>query len=242
MSRERPPAYPVIHVNVLEDGSATANVAGEHRTFPDDVPERTRDRVIRYAVEVAERMHRGVRMTIAEGGGEYQLAVYPDGEVTQLEDTPSRRRSKAQATVAVSPAPPRPAPLPDPAERFAIAPPPVEPRRGASAVLRFSTGDTAEIRYRAIIGRQPDAAPDVDGWQLVEVRDITKTMSRVHAEVEFRTGTLWLTDRGSGNGTKVRRGTKVRAVPAGIRVDVAAGDVIELGSQVTCTIDMKESS
>lgn len=241
------PTYPVIHVNIAADGAAHVNVAGDHRDFPSAPIEDTREVVIAYAVEVAAKLGRAVRMTTTEPTGQSKLAVFPHGAVELLTPPPTRGRRKPTPTVAIPVDEVRgvtvlsvPPPIP---------PAPTLPRRTISrapvATLRFTTGDVAEVTDRAIIGREPEAAREAaaEGWQQIEVRDTTKTMSRVHAELTWSSDRLWLTDRGAANGTIVRRATGDVELRSGEAFELRSGDTLLFGTQVsaTLTIDMRST-
>ncbi|RGE19084.1 FHA domain-containing protein [Leucobacter sp. wl10] len=232
------PAYPVIHATVAADGSAHVAVAGDHRDYPAGSLEATREHIISYAVEVATRLGRGVRMTTVDPGGRWQLAVFPDGDVQPLEQAASRRRGRGAPTEPIpTMTPVAPAPVVQP-QPHPVAPHPV-PR--AVATLRFTTGDVAVVADRAIIGRQPEAAPEeaAAGWQQIEVIDTGKTMSRVHAEVAWNGGRFWLIDRGSGNGTILYPESGARELRAGEPVEVVDGDTIAFGPVVRATVSLR---
>lgn len=239
----RIPTYPVIHVNLAADGSAHVNVAGDHRDYPAGPIDATREQIIRYAVDVAARLGRGVRMTTVDPAGQWKLAVFPDGEVEPLEAPPPRGRGRAVPTVRIDVdelagvtvlrAPPPIPPMPQAPTRTAT--------RVPVAVLRFTTGDVAHVTERAILGREPEVASATadDGWQQVEVIDTSKTMSRAHAELTWSEDRLFLRDRGSGNGTIVRR-------PAGdveLRPDelfeLRSGDTLIFGPVVSATLTIE---
>ena len=238
------PTYPIIHVNVARDGSAHVNVAGDHRNYPPAPVEQTREQIIRYAVEVATRLGRAVRMTTIDPDGEWRLAVFPSGDVEPLEQKPARGRGRGAPTVKLS--------VDELAGATVLRPPPAAlpaptlPPRSATgtrvATVRFTIGDIAHITDRAIIGRQPEVAPEAvdESWQQVEVIDTSKTMSRVHAKVTWQEDVLWVRDSGSGNGTIVRR-------PDGGDIELGSdesfqlhtGDTLILGPVVSATVTIE---
>ncbi|MBX3196390.1 MAG: FHA domain-containing protein [Microbacteriaceae bacterium] len=241
----RIPTYPVIHVNLAADGSAHVNVAGDHRDYPPGDPDTTRDQIIQYAVEVATRLGRGVRMTTVDPDGQWKLAVFPSGEVEPLEPAPTRGRGRSIPTVRV---PVEEAAITLPRPVVTPPAPPARPRRAAArqpvAVLRFSTGDVARITDRAILGREPETAAGgaVDGWQQVEVIDTTKTMSRAHAELLWNQDRLLLRDLGSGNGTTVRRPAGDVDLDPAEAVEVRSGDTLLFGPEVSATLTIELQS
>lgn len=238
----RIPTYPVIHVNVAEDGSAHVNVAGDHRDYPAGPIETTREEIISYAVEVAARLGRGVRMTTVDPDGQWKLAVFPSGEVEPLEPPPTRGRGRATPTVKIDvdelagvtvlrPPPPIP-PMPAAPVRTAA--------RAPVAVLRFTTGDVAHITDRAILGREPESArAAAEGWQQVEVIDTSKTMSRAHAELTWSDNRLLIRDRGSGNGTAVRRPSGDVELRPDEQFELHSGDTLIFGPIVSATVTIE---
>jgi hypothetical protein len=242
MGDEKIPSYPVVHVTMQADGSAHVNVAGKHVDYPAADVDVTRAQVITYAIDVAARLGRGVRMTTVDPDGEWKLGVYPDGEVVDLNPTPAKGRNSARkpapaprARVSViehaeEPSPARTATAPTEDSHTVVlsrvsdatSPRAAVPALARSlarepgtliATLAFSTGDTAVIGPHAIIGRQPSAAvTDPAGSQLVVIHDKERQVSRVHCEVGWVGSKLVVTDRGSANGTYITRRGSTKAL------------------------------
>jgi len=254
MNDPKIPSYPVVHVTVHPDGSAHVNVAGDHRDYPAGDLEQTRAQVTAYAVAVATRLGRGVRMITTDPHGEWKLGVYPDGEVVDLAPAPARGRPAARAgsvprrpgtTAEAEPALVResttvviertnePTAVRPRATRE-VPPPAVTP----VATLRFSTGDTAIIGPPAVIGRNPTSVvSDPGGSQLVVVSDHSRTVSRAHADVAWIGGKLTVSDRGTGNGTAVTRRSNGRVeLVRGEPYELLDDDVLHFGTDVTCTV------
>ena len=253
------PSYPVVHVSVNPDASAHVNAAGDHQNFPGGDLENTRAQVKAYAIAVATRLGRGVRMTTTDPDGEWKLGVYPDGEVVDLTPAPAKGRTRARTGSAQR----RPGPVsaaetasaiqsatvliehiiePTLARRHPTGKS-VAPEGTLVATLEFSTGDSAIIGHRAIIGRNPwSVAADPGGSQLVVVSDHSRTVSRVHADVGWVDGKLTVSDRAAGNGTAITRPTTGRfeLVP-GESYELLHGDVLQLGTHVTCTVSISAS-
>ncbi|MBD8080579.1 RDD family protein [Cellulosimicrobium arenosum] len=147
-----------------------------------------------------------------------------------------------------APAPPTPAtpwPAPAPAADPPSAPEPDEPewdstRMGRDAFdpvpvvpvrLELESGEQRVVDGPTLVGRNPQA-PDDASWQLVAVDDPTRSVSKTHAEIGVDAGGLWVTDRGSTNGTVVSApGTPPRVVEPGARVRVPAGGTIHVGDR-----------
>lgn len=258
MNDPKIPNYPVVHVTVQADGSAHVNAAGDHQNYPAGDVDETRERVLAYAIAVATRLGRGVRMTTVDPDGEWKLGVYPDGEVVDLAPTPPKGRTAAKASTprqsagavlvgeppALPPAPPKESPtvvLERTTERTVIAPRvPRQPRQPGTpvATLKFSTGETAIIGPPAIIGRNPSAhAADAAGAQLIVVSDRSRTVSRMHADVAWVGGKLTVSDRGAGNGTSITRPAKGQFdLTPGKPYELLDGDLLHIGPDVTCAV------
>ncbi|WP_394770896.1 FHA domain-containing protein [Lacisediminihabitans sp.] len=248
------PNYPVVHVTVQPDGSAHVNAAGDHQNYPAADVDETRERVLAYAIAVATRLGRGVRMTTVDPDGEWKLGVYPDGEVVDLAPAPPKGRTAAKVSTSRPPAgavikgepsaPSKESPtvvLERTTDRTVIAPrAPRQPHQPGTpvATLKFSTGETAIIGPPAIIGRNPSAlAADVAGAQLIVVSDRSRTVSRMHADVAWVGGKLTVSDRGAGNGTSITRpSTGQFDLTPGKPYELLDGDLLHIGPDVACAV------
>ncbi|MGO1333799.1 MAG: FHA domain-containing protein, partial [Cellulosimicrobium funkei] len=82
-----------------------------------------------------------------------------------------------------------------------------------------------------LVGRNPQA-PDDGPWTLVALDDPTRSVSKTHAELRVDPSGLWLTDRGSTNGTVVSvPGAPPRVAEPGTRVRVPVGATIHVGDR-----------
>lgn len=107
-----------------------------------------------------------------------------------------------------------------------MAPPPV-----SAVVLEVESGERYTVDTKALVGRNPQA-PDGSGWILIKVEDPTRSVSKTHAELGVDTAGLWLTDRGSTNGTVVSApGLPPRVAEPGVRVRVPVGSTIHVGDR-----------
>ncbi|QBE49381.1 FHA domain-containing protein [Leucobacter triazinivorans] len=91
---------------------------------------------------------------------------------------------------------------------------------GEFLLLSFDTGQRERLRIptTAHLGRQP--APSAEGEQLVAVYDPDSSVSKTHLRLEYRGGSVWVTDLGSTNGsvlvddtgesTSLERGARIR--------------------------------
>jgi hypothetical protein len=251
------PNYPVVTVTVRPDGSAHLNAAGQHVDYPAGEIEVTRAEVITYAVTVAARLGRGVRMTTTDPDGEWKLGVYPDGKVVDLGPAPARARRARKpgptsgpstvttVTTVTTVAALTTLSLPtsptvvlehaiDVTGPRSLVPLRVAPAGVPRATLTFSTGDVAIVGEPAIIGRDPQPFADPHAVQLVTVHDSTRNVSRVHAEVRWIGEELMLTDRGSGNGTAITRPPAAQfELQSEQPYRLLTGDLVHLGAVVT---------
>ena len=110
--------------------------------------------------------------------------------------------------------------------RSSMSPAPV-----SAVVLEIESGERFTVDTKALVGRNPQA-PDGSGWILVKVEDPTRSVSKTHAELGVDTAGLWLTDRGSTNGTVVSApGLPPRVAEPGVRVRVPVGSTIHVGDR-----------
>jgi uncharacterized RDD family membrane protein YckC len=104
--------------------------------------------------------------------------------------------------------------------------------RPRGAVLRLDSGEEFPISGSTLLGRNP--APDTGEEQvgLVSITDTTRALSKTHAAIGIDGLRLWVSDRNSTNGTRVRRldGTE-QAVSSTERVYFAPGETVVLGDR-----------
>jgi uncharacterized RDD family membrane protein YckC len=108
---------------------------------------------------------------------------------------------------------------------------PMTPAAVTTVVLEVESGERYVVDTKALVGRNPQA-PDGSGWILIKVEDPTRSVSKTHAELGVDTAGLWLTDRGSTNGTVVSApGLPPRVAEPGARVRVPVGSTIHVGDR-----------
>ncbi|MFD2797437.1 RDD family protein [Promicromonospora vindobonensis] len=108
---------------------------------------------------------------------------------------------------------------------------PLTPAPVTTVVLEVENGERYVVDTKALVGRNPQA-PDTSGWILIKVEDPTRSVSKTHAELGVDTAGLWLTDRGSTNGTVVSApGLPPRVAEPGARVRVPVGSTIHVGDR-----------
>ncbi|MDY0910320.1 RDD family protein [Microbacterium sp. CFBP9034] len=132
---------------------------------------------------------------------------------------------------------PRVAPLPAPA-----APPaevvqaagsaPAAGLRRAQAMVRFDDGSVLRVPVLALIGRDPDAAAGETADALVRLEDPQRLMSKTHAAFGQDAEGVWVSDRGSRNGTQLLSpGGDLVDVPVGDRMRVPLGWTVQVGGR-----------
>lgn len=122
---------------------------------------------------------------------------------------------------ALAPAPVAPVPAQPVPSQAAPAPAAAEPAqpvtRRAQAMLRFDDGSIVRVPALALIGRDPEAADGEAVEALVRLEDPERLMSKTHAAFGQDAQGVWVTDRGSRNGTQLQS-------PGGDTVDVPVGE------------------
>lgn len=129
---------------------------------------------------------------------------------------------------AVEPAPPA-TPAPDP---VSYQPEPdaddfdetmMVRRTKALGIIRPDGAEDLELTSeQVILGRNPRIAEAGEGVQIVRVLDPEKTVSKLHARLEYRDGQWYITDLNSTNGVRLVEGRQEREVPAGVSVPLSA--------------------
>jgi hypothetical protein len=110
----------------------------------------------------------------------------------------------------------------------------IVPRReqGERFVLQFSTGESVTVFGTGLLGRNPTPQPGEFFDQLVTISDPGKSVSKTHLEFGQESGSFWVGDRFSGNGSVVREpeSTPHRLTP-GKRYRIVRGTRVEIGEQ-----------
>ena len=159
-----------------------------------------------------------------------QLVAQAAAPTPQVHDTNTATSTPAPAAVSIDPPPAGPA-----RARVAVA-----NGRPTTFILRFSTGVSIDLTDQVLIGRSPASAAASEGVLALVVDDDERSVSRVHAHLQVIGDELWVTDRASGNGTRIERGGRTIDCPAGIATPAHAGDRLWVGS-VYCNILIDDS-
>lgn len=110
----------------------------------------------------------------------------------------------------------------------------IVPRRdqGERFVLQFSTGESVTVFGTGLLGRYPMPQPGEYFDQLVAISDPGKSVSKTHLEFGQESGSFWVSDRYSGNGSVVREPEMPpRRLIAGKRYRIVRGTRVDVGEQ-----------
>ncbi|NMR21603.1 RDD family protein [Cellulomonas fimi] len=119
---------------------------------------------------------------------------------------------------------------------------PTTPWTPGAVVVAIDDGQRFEIRGTALVGRNPQPAPDEQVHVLIPLNDLSRSVSKTHASLRWDGTVLWVADRGSTNGTRVVDPTGART-PVGMHGEqsVHPGSRIELGDR-TVTVEVPAGS
>jgi hypothetical protein len=108
------------------------------------------------------------------------------------------------------------------------------PRReqGERFVLQFSTGESVTVFGTGLLGRNPTPQPGEFFDQLVTISDPGKSVSKTHLEFGQESGSFWVGDRFSGNGSIVREPESApHRLTSGKRYRIVRGTRVDIGEQ-----------
>lgn len=114
------------------------------------------------------------------------------------------------------------------AERTAV---PTAPVGGPTAVLRLWDGRRLTLEGLALVGRNPTTRPgEAEPLHRLTLDDPTRSVSKTHVAIGVDADGVWVTDRGSTNGTVVQGadGSRVECTPD-VAVRVPRGATVRLG-------------
>lgn len=112
----------------------------------------------------------------------------------------------------------------------ATAPADAASSRRPAVRLVFDTGERVDVLGDGVVGRRPD--PQAGLAHVVAIDDPDRSVSKVHLLFGPAAGGVWVSDRGSTNGTVVVSPDGGAAVLApGTRADVGAGWTVRFGSR-----------
>jgi uncharacterized RDD family membrane protein YckC len=103
--------------------------------------------------------------------------------------------------------------------------------------LVFDTGERVRVETLVLIGRRPEPRDGEQGARLVGLPSSDMSVSKTHAQVVATPdGTLVVTDRGSTNGSVLRRQGVAKPLTAGRPATLLDGDVVILGDRTMTVV------
>jgi uncharacterized RDD family membrane protein YckC len=135
--------------------------------------------------------------------------------------------------------PPRRTTVHDPALAAAVSgsTPASTPRVTPAWGLVLDTGERVRVETIVLIGRRPEPRPGEEGARLVGLPSSDMSVSKTHAQVAVAPdGALVVTDRGSTNGSVLRRQGVTKPLTAGRPATLLDGDVVNLGDRTMTVV------
>jgi len=111
-----------------------------------------------------------------------------------------------------------------------ILPRPPTQQAGVSYVLVFDTGQRVAVRGPGLIGRNPGSTDKA--VTCTSIKDPTMSVSKIHLEYGLDAQGLWVTDRGSTNGSTLQKPglAPSRLIPGQV-VHLDVGDSVGFGQR-----------
>jgi uncharacterized RDD family membrane protein YckC len=107
--------------------------------------------------------------------------------------------------------------------------------------LVFDTGERVRVETIVLIGRRPEPREGEQGARLVGLPSTDMSVSKTHAQVVLAPdGTLVVTDRGSTNGSVLRRQGVAKRLTAGRPATLLDGDVVNLGDRTMTVVRLTQ--
>lgn len=188
---------------------------------------------------------RGLLRRIATGAGrglssvDLRIGRDPLGPVFAPAATPPPAPSPASSAVPAPVVRAAPAAQPEAAGRAGAVAPAAPP---APLTLRLENGQRISLVSSLLVGRNPANGAGGVQHELLALPDLSRTLSKTHALIEWEERTVWVTDLGSTNGTALVDTTDIGAVlddpflartevPVGVRTAVPHTSSIALGDR-----------
>jgi uncharacterized RDD family membrane protein YckC len=103
--------------------------------------------------------------------------------------------------------------------------------------LAFDTGERVVVDTLVLVGRHPEARAGEQGARLVTLPSADMSVSKTHAQVVVAPdGALVVTDRGSTNGSVLRRQGVAKPLTAGRPATLLDGDVVSVGDRTMTVV------
>lgn len=122
------------------------------------------------------------------------------------------------------------APFEFPAERT-VAMPTTRAVPARAALVELDSGQRLALTSALILGRTPVAEPDAPA-SVYQWSDLSRTLSKSHARLEWDGQLVWITDLGSTNGTFLRAGRTPQQLLPFQRTPLPAAATLELGDRI----------
>jgi hypothetical protein len=101
-----------------------------------------------------------------------------------------------------------------------------------SVRIVFDSGEELAVDGPVYIGRNPDGANAPGGYPVYALPDLSRSLSRTHALIDWTDGLLWVTDLNTTNGTAiVGADGQLQPLIPGLRTAAAIGWRVEFGER-----------
>ncbi|MDW4574015.1 FHA domain-containing protein [Microbacterium sp. M3] len=103
--------------------------------------------------------------------------------------------------------------------------------RGVAPVVQLDSGQRFSLDSALVLGRNPSAPRDAPS-AVYQWADLSRTLSKSHARLEWDGQLVWVTDLASTNGTALRTGGAAQPLLPYQRTPLPPDAVLELGDRV----------
>ena len=104
-------------------------------------------------------------------------------------------------------------------------------RSTLAPVLELDSGQRLTLDAALVLGRNPSAPPDAPA-EIYRWTDLSRTLSKSHARLEWDGRLVWVTDLSSTNGTFVRTGSASQPLLPHQRTPLTGETILELGDRL----------
>lgn len=116
-------------------------------------------------------------------------------------------------------------------ETAAAAPPVRTSLRGAAPAVQLDSGQRFSLETALVLGRSPSAPADAPA-AVYQWADLSRTLSKSHARLEWDGRLVWVTDLASTNGTVLRTDGAPQPLLPHQRTPIPGDAVLELGDRI----------
>ncbi|WP_368497790.1 RDD family protein [Herbiconiux sp. A18JL235] len=120
----------------------------------------------------------------------------------------------------------------DDAEHTRLSQPPVSARAAGVTAFRLDSGAVVPVTRHGVLGRDPVSPSNDPRDILIALTGDTLSVSKTHLEFDVEPGGVWVSDRGSTNGSAIVRadGAELQLEP-GERITLENGDRVRVGTR-----------